>query len=155
MSPGTDANALLALGGLEVVGGDVLSRLEPRDPAQPRHVEQHAAPDEAVPQDVDRPRLGALRGHGLLGHRVVEEAVVGDMGEGVDVAVTFVVVVDPDVVLREAHAPGSDVLVGQHGHVVIRRLGIVDAVLGVERQAEGDRDATAHESRGRDHALWA
>ena len=88
-----------------------------------------------------------------LGHPVVEAALVGDVREGVDVAVALVVVVDADVVLGEAHAAGPDVLVGQHRHVVIRRLGVVDPVLGVERQAERHRDARADEPRRRDHAL--
>ena len=46
-------HALLALGRLEVLEEHVLPGLEPRHPAQPGHVEQHAAPDQAVPE---RPR---------------------------------------------------------------------------------------------------
>lgn len=55
------------------------------------------------------------------------EAVVRNVAEGIDVAVPLVVVVDADVVFGEAHAPGSDVDVGQHRHLVMRRLGVVDA----------------------------
>ena len=58
MSPSRDAHALLALGRLEVLGEDVLTGLEPRDPAQPRNVEQHAAPHEPVLEDFDRVDIG-------------------------------------------------------------------------------------------------
>ena len=69
------------------------------------------------------PALGALRGDRCLRFAVVEEAVERDVGEGVDVTVALVVVVDADVVLGEADASRADVDVGHHRHVVVRRLG--------------------------------
>ena len=45
-------------------------------------------------------------------------------------AVALVVVVDADVVLGEAHGPGSDVDVGQHRHVVVGGLRGVEPRLG-------------------------
>ena len=75
------------------------------------------------------------------------------MRERVDVAVAVVVVIGPHVVLGEAHAAGPDVLVGQHRHVMIGRLGVVDPVLCVERQAERHRNPRAHKPGRLDHAV--
>ena len=118
-------------------------------PEQARDVEQHSTADEAVLEDVDRSVLGARGGQRGLRMTAVEQAVEDDVGEGVDVAVPFVVVVGADVVLGEAHASGADVDVRHHRHAVVRRAGVVDALLRVERLAERDRDAAANEPGGR------
>ena len=145
---GPHPHALVALRRLEVLAEHVLARLDPGNTAHARHVEQHAAPDQAVLEDVDRTGLGALRGDRLVRLAVVETTVVGDVAEGVDVAVAVVVVVDADVVLGEAHGPRPDVDVGQHRHVVVGGLGHVDARLGLERLAERDRGSAANEPGG-------
>ena len=54
---GSDRHALLALRRLEVSREHVLARLEPGDAAHARHVEQDAAADQPVLEDVDRTRL--------------------------------------------------------------------------------------------------
>ena len=102
-------HALLALGRLEVLAEDVLAGLEPGHPAQPGHVEQHAAADQAVLDDLDRVDRRALRGDGGARLAVVEGAVEGDVAERVDMAVAVVVIVDADVVLGEAERSGPDV----------------------------------------------
>jgi hypothetical protein len=63
-------------------------------------------------------------------------------------AVALVVVIDADVVLDETHASGSEVDVGQHRHVVIRRLGTVDALVRLQRTTERDGGSAANESAG-------
>ena len=77
------------------------------------------------------PAAAPSRGDRGVRLAVVEEAVEGDVGERVDVAVALVVVVEADVVLGEAHAAGADVDVRHHRHAVIRGLGRVHARLGV------------------------
>ena len=99
-------------------------------------------------QQVDRPGCCASGGDLHGGRPAVQEAVVRNVAEGVDVAVPLVVVIDADVVLGEAHAPGSDVDVGQHRHLVMRRLGVVDAPLRVERPAERNRHPEANQPGG-------
>ena len=101
---GSDADVLLLLGRLEVLAEHVIPWLEPGNASPARHVEQHAAADETVLEDVDRAGVRALRGDRRVGFSVVEEAVEGDVAEGIDVAVSLVVVVDADVVLGEADA---------------------------------------------------
>ena len=44
----SDHYALLPLAALELVGVDVLAGLQPTNPAQRWHVQQHAAPDEPL-----------------------------------------------------------------------------------------------------------
>ncbi len=66
--------------------------------------------------------------------------------------VSVVVVVDADVVLGEPQ-PEAGVGVGEHGHVHVRGLGVRGTRFGRERQAQGDRDAIAHESCSRRHPV--
>src|SRR5262249_49448651 len=69
---------------LELRAGYGLPRLEPLDPAEPRHIQQYALPDEplAVRRHVERG--GALGGHHLLGRpTVVDATLVGDVAERV------------------------------------------------------------------------
>jgi hypothetical protein len=129
-----DGDALLALGRLEVRAGDVLARLEPGHAAHARDVEEDAAADESVGEDVDRVDRRSPLGHRPLRPGVVEDAVVGDVAERVDVGVAVVVVVDAHEVLREAHRPRADVAVGQHRHRVHGRLRAVGRRECAERQ---------------------
>ena len=52
-------HTLVALRGLEVLAENVVTRLEPGNPARARDVEQNAAAHESVLEDVDRTHLGA------------------------------------------------------------------------------------------------
>ena len=65
-SPSPTAYALLALSRLEVLAEHVLSRLDPGDTAGSWHVEQDAPTDQTALEDVDRPGVGAVRGHRRL-----------------------------------------------------------------------------------------
>ena len=67
-----DGDALLALGGLELVAEDVLARLEPRHSPETGDIEQDASGDQAVREDLDRIGLGASGGHGPGRSPVVE-----------------------------------------------------------------------------------
>ena len=58
---------LFALRGFQVLAEDVLAGLEPRDPAQPRHVEQYTAADETVLHGLDRVTPAAVRVRAALG----------------------------------------------------------------------------------------
>ena len=69
-------------------------RLHPANPAHAGHVEQNAAADQPVLEDVDRPGLRAELGDRRSGLPSKSEAIEGDVAEGVDVAVALVVVVD-------------------------------------------------------------
>jgi hypothetical protein len=143
-----DADALRPLRRVEVLGEHVLTRLEPADAPGPGYVEKHPTTDQAVAQQVDGVG-GRAPGRDLGdGDAPVELALVPNVAERVDVAVTLVVVVDADVVLREAQAAGSDVDVGEQRHLVIRRLGVVDAPMRVERPAERDGQPPVDQPRG-------
>ena len=143
-------HTLVALRGLEVLAENMVTRLDPANPARSRHVEQNAAAYESVLEDVDRTRLGAELGNRPIRLAVEEEPIEGDVAEGVDVTMALVVVVDPDVVLGETQGPGSNVDVGQHRHVVVGGLRNVDPGLGLQRLTERDRDSAPNEpgSRG-------
>ena len=67
MSPVSTAHPLVALRRLEIFAEHVLARLDPRNAAYSRHVEQDAAADQSVLEDLDRTGPGALRGHRLSG----------------------------------------------------------------------------------------
>ena len=51
---GRHGDALAALGRLQILAEHVLSRFDPRDAPRSGHVEQDAAADKAVLEDVDR-----------------------------------------------------------------------------------------------------
>ena len=76
-------------------------------------------------EHVDGVGHGAPGGDLRVGCPAVQDAVVRNVTQGIDVAVPLVVIVDADVVLGEAQAPGSDVDVGQQRHLVIRRVRVV------------------------------
>src|SRR5262252_3917588 len=82
--PLAEPDPLGLLDRLELRTGHRFTRLEPLDPAVPRHVQQHAPPDEplAVRRHVERG--GALGGHHLLGRpAVVDLSPVGDVAQRV------------------------------------------------------------------------
>jgi hypothetical protein len=95
---------LTALRLLEVAGEDAVARLQPVHSARSRDVEQDPAPDQPVLQRLDRLDGRAGGRDRVGGPAVVEPSVVGDMAEGVEVAVRVVVVVDADVVLDKGEA---------------------------------------------------
>ena len=130
-------------------GNTLLARLQPWDAAHPRHVEQNAAADQPVLEDVDRAGMSAEIVGGRHRLAVEERAVERHVAEGVDVRVPVVVVVDAHVVLGESDRSRPDVDVGQHRHVMVGGLGHVDAGLSAERLAERDRDAGLDEPRPR------
>jgi hypothetical protein len=102
---GHDAHTLKAFCRLEVLAEHVVSRFDPGDPARAGCVEQDPATDQAVLEEVDRSHVSCRRRHRGLGGAVEERALERHVAEGVDVRVSLVVVVEADVVLREAHGP--------------------------------------------------
>src|SRR5215471_7796865 len=73
---------------LELRTGYRLTRLEPLDPAELRHIQQHALPDQPLAVGRHVKRGGALGGHHLLRRpAVVDEAPVGDVAQRVHVGV--------------------------------------------------------------------
>ena len=101
---------------------------------------------EAGAQQVDRSDRRTPGRHRRRRRPAVEDAVVGDVAEGVDVAVPLVVVVDADVVLGEARAP-DPMSTSATASSRVRRLGVVDARVRVERSAQRDRHAPLDEPR--------
>jgi hypothetical protein len=106
-----DGDALLELGGLELVAKDVLARLEPRHSPETGDIEQDASGNQAVREDLDRIGSGAFRRHGRGRNSVVQRAVVDDVAECVDVRVAVVVVIGAHEVLREQQLPRLGVAV--------------------------------------------
>ena len=147
--PFPDGQRLRALGRLELVPKDTLSGLEPGHAAEAGNVEQDAPADQPVLQDLDRMSCRAARRDGIRRHSVVQRSFVGDVGKGVDVGVGVVVVIDSHVVLGEAERLGS----APRGHVVIRWMGVVRALDGVQRMAQRDRDPLADEPCGSGDSL--
>src|SRR5262249_41139181 len=101
--PLLDSYSLLALGCFEVLREDALSGLEPGCPALARDIQQDAAADETVFRKVDRLGGGPGERDRVRPEAVVEAISVCDVAERVDVGVAVVVVIDPHVVLGEAH----------------------------------------------------
>ena len=81
-----DTDALVALGGGDVAGRDVVARFQPRHPTQAGDIKDHAAAGDAVGGDGDGELDGAGGGDGAGGHAAVEGAEAS-MAQGVDVAV--------------------------------------------------------------------
>ena len=59
---GPHRHAVVALRRLEILAEHVVAGLEPGDAAHSRHVEQNAAADQPVLEDVDRARLSRAGG---------------------------------------------------------------------------------------------
>ena len=131
----------------------MLTRLQPASPPDSRHVKKNRPADQPVLEDVDGAYLRTLWGHRLGRLPVEEVAVERHVTQGVNMAVALVVVVDADIVLGEAHRSRSNVHIGQHGHVVIGRLGDIDLSLGDERPAECDGHSIVDQPRGGGRAL--
>jgi uncharacterized hydrophobic protein (TIGR00271 family) len=75
----------------QVIGRDMVARLQPRHPAQPGDVQQHAAPDDAVLGHGDRQGGRARPRDSGRGHPVVQVPVVHHMAQRVQVAVRVAV----------------------------------------------------------------
>ena len=75
----------------QVVGGHVVTRLQPGHPAQPRDVEQHAPADHPVLGHLDGQLRGPLGADGAGRHPVVQGPVVHDVAQRVHVAVRVAV----------------------------------------------------------------
>jgi hypothetical protein len=84
----------------EVFEEHVLAGLEPGNTSEAGHVEQHTAPDQAVIEDVDRPKLRASRGD--RSRPAPRRRGVRRRRRGVDVSVAVVVVIDAYKVRGEA-----------------------------------------------------
>ena len=129
-----DTDALVALGGGDVAGRDVVARFQPGHPAQAGDIEEHAAAGDAVGGDGDGELNGTGGGDGAGGHAVVEGAVEGDMAQGVDVAVGVAVDVHGDPVGRKFQAIGGGA--GRLDHPVLGRVGVVGAGMVLYRGGE-------------------
>src|SRR5215470_15087295 len=99
-------NLLIPFGRGQVIGGHVISRLEPGHPTGSGYVQQYSPADDAV----------GGRGDGKLGRSgvadnirwpvVVEPAVIDDVAEGVDVGVGVAMDVHADLV----HGEGESII---------------------------------------------
>src|SRR5215831_17267747 len=78
---------LIPFGGGQVVGGHVISRLEPGDAAGSGHVQQYSPADDAVGGRGDGKFTCSSVADHIRGPVVVEPAVIDDVAEGVDVGV--------------------------------------------------------------------
>ena len=126
--PLAEPDSLRRLDRLQLGPGDRLTRLQPRDAAEPRHVQQHAPADQAVVIGGHVEGGGAPRGHHLLGRApVVHLALVGDVAQRVHVSVAVAVEGQPDVVGGERHPAGADVDVVALHHVMGDRARVVRA----------------------------
>ena len=147
-------HSLGAPGLIKISREHALARLQPVHVASARHVEQDAAPDKSVLHNLDRLDRCTGGRHRVRRPSVVQGAVVGDVAEGVEVAVRVVVIVDPDVVLSEGEAAGL-VLGAEHRHAVVGGLGVIGLALGVKDAAEADRLPAARQAGGGGDPLGA
>src|SRR5215831_3037871 len=116
--PLAEAHPLGLLDRLELRTGHGLTRLQPLDPAVPRHIQQHPLPDQPLAVGRHVERGGAHGVHHLLGRPpVVDAAVVGDVAQRVHVGVAVTVEGEPDEVRRERHPGRADVDVVALDHV--------------------------------------
>src|SRR5262249_5158064 len=113
-----------------------------------RHVQHHAAGDDAVGPVLDAAEGSALERDLLLGITAVPHALlVPGVTEGVDVGRGHAVIEDAVVVGGEAAAPAR-----HRAHVVLGRVRIAGPRLLGKRPAQRHAAAAAHQARG-GHAL--
>src|SRR5690348_7356063 len=116
--PLAEPRPLSLLDRLELRTGHRLTRLEPLDPAEPRHIQQHSPADQALAVGRHVERGGALGGHHLVGRpAVVDAALIGDVAQRVHVGVAVAVEGEPDEVRCERHPGRADVNVVALDHV--------------------------------------
>ena len=133
---------LLRVGGRDhVVGGHVVTRLEPGCPAQPRDVQQHAAADDPVPGRLVGQLRRPGRPDGLRRHVVVEPGLVDDVAQRVDVAVGVPVNVHGQPVRGKGQPIRVGLVPGRAGHVVHGGVGIVGCHAALDRGGEAHRPA--------------
>ena len=126
---------------LPAVHGPVLRHA--RDAAVARHVEHHAARDDAVGPVLDRAERRSLEGDLTLGIAAVPHRLaVPRVAERVDVGGRHAVVEDAVVVGREPARASRD-----GAHVVLRRQRVVDARLLRKRPAQRDGAAAPDQPR--------
>ena len=139
---------LIPFGGGQVVGGHVISRLEPGDAAGSGHVQQYTPADDAVggrgDGELGRSGVGDYVGRPV----VVEPAVIDDVAEGVDVGIGVAVDVHADLV----HGEGESIIrraVTGLGHLVPGRFGVVSCHAVLDGAGQGHRSPQLHcASRG-------
>ena len=132
--PFAEPDPLGPLDRLELGPGHGLTRLQPPDPAEPWHVQQHAPADEPLAVGRHVERGGALGGHHLLGGpAVIDQALVGDVAERVHVSVAVAVEGQPDVIRGKGHSAGADVDVMALDHVMGHRARVIRPGRGVHR----------------------
>src|SRR6185369_12048225 len=148
---GTDLYALGRLGSEQFIREHVVAGLEPWHSPQPWHVDQDTPTDDAVPE-----RLNISDRRTALVCRSIrcaaeQRAPVADVTQGIEVADSIVMKVDPDEVLDEPYGSGS--VIGQLCHPMLGRLWIVRARLRVEGQTQADRDSRPHQPGRRDESI--
>ena len=118
---GGDPHARVLLPRLEVLDVDRRPRLQVRHALQPGDVDEDAAGHDAALQVVDGVLLVPVfhDGVGVGRVAVVEDAVVVDVGEGVEMGVGDAVIPDGDAVRADAD------------HLVLVGIGVVDGLDGV------------------------
>src|SRR5436305_4002779 len=78
------------------------------------------------------------------------------MAERVDVGVSVVVVVEPDIVLEEMKRAGSfSPAPAESCHVVVGGRGTILFGTGLERETEGHRGPLADQRGGGGHVIWS
>ena len=97
----------------------MLARFQPRHSAQPGDVEQDAAADDAVLDELDPLRRRPCGADAARLHAVVEQALIGDVAQRVDVRVPVAVVVDADEVLGEPDRPEAALVLVLLGHMEV------------------------------------
>ena len=82
-----DADLLRRFRGDQVIGGHVITWVQPPHPSHPWNVEQHATPDYPAAGLLDGELRGPGGSDGVRAYVVVEGPVEDHVAEGVDVAI--------------------------------------------------------------------
>ena len=151
-----DADLLRRFRGDQVIGGHVITGLQPRHPPHPRDVEQQTTADDPAAGHLDGQLSGPRRGDGARAQAVVEGPVEDHVTQGVDVAVGVAVDVHGYPVHGEGESGGGTRAGPGVSHLVHGGIGVVGRHLALDRRRQRHSAATPdiagrrHDLRGRD-----
>ena len=148
---GLDGDVLTFLGGAQVVGGDRVARVEPRDPLGRGDVEQDSAADDALLGLVHRELRRATDRGGVGGvEAVVVLALPGEVGQPVEVGVRSVAD-DADVFTHRVELDGVAEHVARFAelHVALQHRSSAQRVGIGGIHVSGQRDHVAVTDGGR------
>lgn len=117
----------------------MVAGLQPGHTAQPGNVQQHAAPDDAVVDEVQGQFAGALRRQACRRDTAVQLAVEDHVTERVEVAVRVPVHVHRQPVTGEVQPRRVDVVRRGAGHRVVRGFCVVTPRTGLDGGGERHR----------------